>query len=159
MRQIIIDFLNNATYWSAIAAWTIAQIAKVLCNLAAAKRDLGGHWLIRMGGMPSSHSATVCSLATSVGWHYGAGSPIFGFAAAFAILVMFDASTTRRAAGMQAKVLNQIVADIFKDRHVSPQKVIELIGHTHLEVFFGMIMGIVVAVLVNSLYTVFLGTA
>lgn len=157
MRTLIIDFLKNATYWSAIAAWTIAQVAKVICNLATAKKGGEGHWLTRMGGMPSSHSATVCSLATSLAWNYGCSSPIFGFSAAFAILVMFDATTTRRAAGMQAKVLNEIV-DLFKDKHISRQKVMELIGHTRLEVFFGMILGIVVALLVNSLYMLVLGT-
>jgi len=152
MRGIIIDFIQNATYWSAVAAWTIAQIAKVLCNLATAKRGGDGHWLIRTGGMPSSHSATVCSLATSMAWNYGCESPLFGFALAFAILVMFDAATVRRSAGMQAKLLNEIANDLFKDKHVSPEKVIEFIGHTRIEVFFGMLLGIAVSLLVNSLY-------
>lgn len=157
MRRIIIEFLLNATYWSAIAAWTVAQIAKLMCNFATAKKAGHGYWLYRMGGMPSSHSATVCALATSLAWHYGCGSPIFGFSAAFAILIMFDASTVRRATGMQARVLNEIVDDLFKDRHVSPDKVIELIGHTRIEVFFGMLLGITVALLVNSLYMLALG--
>ena len=159
MRKLIIDFLQNATYWSAIAAWTTAQIAKVLCNLATARKGGDGHWLTRMGGMPSSHSATVCSMATSMAWNYGCASPFFGFALAFAILVMFDATTTRRAAGMQAKLLNDIVDDLFKDKHVSPEKVMELIGHTRIEVFFGMLLGITVAMLVNSLYMLALGNA
>lgn len=157
MRRLIIEFLQNSTYWSAIAAWTVAQIAKVLCNLATARRAGDGYWLFRMGGMPSSHSATVCSLATSLAWHHGCSSPIFGFSAAFAILIMFDASTVRRATGMQARVLNEIVDDLFKDKRVSPQKVIELIGHTRIEVFFGMLLGITVALFVNSLYMLFLG--
>ena len=157
MRQLIIDFLKNSTFWSAIAAWTVAQAAKVLCNLVTAKKGGEGHWLLRMGGMPSSHSATVCSLATSLAWHYGCSSPIFGFSAALAILVMFDASTVRRATGMQAKLLNEIVDDLFKDKHVSPKKVIELIGHTQIEVFFGMFLGIAVALVVNALYLIAFG--
>lgn len=159
MRNILIDFLKNPTYWAAVAAWTIAQIAKVICNLATAKKGGDGHWLIRTGGMPSSHSATVCSLATSMAWNYGCASPLFGFSLAFAILIMFDATTVRRSAGMQAKLLNEIADDLFKDRHVSPEKVMEFIGHTRIEVFFGMLLGIAVSLLVNSLYMLVLGTA
>ena len=72
-------------------------------------------------------------------------------ALAFAIVVMFDAATVRRAAGVQARLLNEIVDELFKEHHLSERKLAELLGHTRLEVFMGMVTGILVAMLVHSI--------
>ncbi|NQT91847.1 MAG: divergent PAP2 family protein, partial [Lentisphaerae bacterium] len=62
----------------------------------------------------------------------------------------FDASTVRRASGLQAKLLNEIVDELFKEHHLSERKLAELLGHTRLEVILGMIVGILVSLLVNA---------
>jgi len=155
MYEIIRDFAHNATFWAALSAWMLAQFTKLLCNLAASGRP-GTHWLTSTGGMPSSHSAMVCSLATSIGWRCGCESPSFGFAVAFAILTMFDASIVRRAAGTQAKLLNEMIDELFKEHRLSERKVRELLGHTRIEVFFGLIMGICTAFLVNSVFDIWM---
>ena len=155
MYAILREFAHNATFWAALTAWIVAQFTKLLCSLAVTGRP-GTNWLVSTGGMPSAHSAMVCSLATSVGWHCGCASPAFGFAVAFAILTMFDASTVRRAAGMQAKLLNEMVDELFKEHRLSERKVRELLGHTRIEVFFGLVMGIVTGFAVNPLFDLFL---
>ena len=68
----------------------------------------------------------------------------------YALIVMFDASTVRRAAGQQAKLLNDIVDELFREHHLSEKKLAELLGHTRLEVFMGLLIGVFVAITVVS---------
>ena len=75
----------------------------------------------------------------------GFDSAVFMVAFAFATIVMFDASTVRRAAGQQARILNQIVDELFHQRKFSERKLKELLGHTRLEVLMGAIVGILCA--------------
>ena len=97
------------------------------------------------GGMPSSHSALVVSMAVGIGLAEGYGSPLFALALAVAMVVMYDAAGVRRAAGKQAAVLNEIVADLQAHRAVPQEKLKELLGHTPVEVIAGAILGIVIA--------------
>ena len=101
--------------------------------------------------MPSAHSAMVGGLATSVGMREGFGSTIFAVTFAFAVVVMFDASTVRRATGLQARLLNQIIDEVFKNHHLSAQKLIEILGHTRLEVGAGLDVGIAIGTLISWL--------
>jgi acid phosphatase family membrane protein YuiD len=141
---------HNAPVWASLIAWAIAQTIKM--TLAWRKtHEFDFRYFVSTGGMPSAHSAAVCALATSVGFVSGLDSPVFAVAIAFAIIVMFDAQSVRRAAGQQARLLNQIVAELFKEHHLSGHKLAELLGHTRLEVFFGMLLGILVAVAVEWL--------
>lgn len=105
---------------------------------------------VSTGGMPSSHSSMVSALATSIGLTAGFGSPLFALALGFALVVMFDAQSFRRAAGQQARLLNQIVEELFKEHHFSEKKLAELLGHTRYEVFFGMLLGILIAILFHQ---------
>lgn len=95
--------------------------------------------------MPSSHSAFVTSLGTAIGLTEGFHSTLFALSAAFALIVMYDASGVRRAAGKQAKVLNTIIEDL-RMRELHPERLRELLGHTPFEVLIGAILGIVIAV-------------
>ena len=144
------DWLNNITIWASIGAWFIAQLYKLLRKLITTGQfDLS--YMFRTGGMPSAHSALTCALATSVGIQAGTGSPVFACALVMAFIVMFDAQGVRRAAGQQARLLNQIVQEYFKEHKFSQQKLVELLGHTRLEVFWGMVTGILTALAVHAL--------
>lgn len=145
----VIDTFKNVSFWSAFVAWLIAQFTK-MGNAFLKTRKLDFRFLVSTGGMPSAHSAMVSGLATSIGLNAGYNSSIFALALAFALLTMFDASTVRRAAGEQARLLNEMVDELFKKHRFSEIKLKELLGHTPLEVFFGMAMGIMVALMVNS---------
>ena len=132
---------GNTSIWAGVAAWAAAQTIKM--TIAWRKtHEFDFRFFVSTGGMPSAHSAAVSALATSVGLRAGLGSPVFAVATAFAIIVMFDAQSVRRAAGQQARLLNQIVAELFKAHHLSKHKLAELLGHTRLEVFFGLLLGV-----------------
>lgn len=123
-------------------AWAIAQGLKVLIVYITEgkfdrERILGG------GGMPSSHSAFVCACAASIARLYGTGSPYFALATALALIVMYDASNVRQAAGKQAKVLNYMMEHWDDKPEFFAENLKELLGHTPLQVFFGALLGIV----------------
>jgi len=141
------DVLNNYVLICAILGWLIASIAKIIIILIREKR-LDFRKLVASGGMPSSHSATVSSLATAVARTDGFGSTIFAIAFMFAFIVMYDAAGVRRAAGEQAKILNQLVNNpaIWNNPVRLKKNLKELIGHTPLQVFVGAALGILIAI-------------
>jgi acid phosphatase family membrane protein YuiD len=95
--------------------------------------------------MPSSHTSLVCALATGVAIKEGAGSSVFLVALAFATIVMYDAAGVRRAASIQARILNQIIDELFQGHPISETRLRELLGHTPLQVFAGALLGIAMA--------------
>ena len=99
------------------------------------------------GGMPSSHSSFVTSLATAIGIQRGYESLEFAMALVFALIVMYDAAGVRRAVGKQAKILNKMIEDIQEHRKdvFNEKRLKELVGHTPVEVLSGAILGIVIA--------------
>ncbi|MEI6514405.1 MAG: divergent PAP2 family protein [bacterium] len=143
-------FFKSPIFWSAFTAYMVASFLKILGNLRRT-RKVDFQYLTTLGGMPSAHSAMVSGLATSVGLKDGFDSTAFAITFAFAVVVMFDASTVRRATGLQARLLNQIVDEVYKNHHLSTQKLIEILGHTRLEVFAGMSVGILVGALICKL--------
>jgi acid phosphatase family membrane protein YuiD len=130
----------------AILAWAIAQILKVGV-VSVRKRHLDLRVLAETGGMPSSHSAIVAALTTSVGRLNGLTSDTFAIALIFSIVVMYDAQGVRRAAGLQASVLNRLVDDLMAQRGIQETRLRELLGHTPVEVLVGAALGIVVGLL------------
>jgi uncharacterized protein len=141
----------NPAIWCGFFAWLVAQSMKLIGNYFRTRKiDL--RYMISLGGMPSSHSALVSATATSVGLSCGLSSPVFAVALVLAFVVMFDAQSVRRASGLQARLLNQIVEEFFKAHHFSQEKLVELLGHTRLEVLLGMFLGILVAVLIHLWY-------
>ena len=106
------------------------------------------------GGMPSSHSSTVCALTTSAAYCYGLGSAEFAISFVLAAVVMYDAMGVRRETGKQAKLLNLIMEqDFFKfDNELFQKRLKEFVGHTPLQVAAGAVLGIVLAVIMEYLY-------
>lgn len=145
-----VELFRNPCFWSAAAGWTVAQLTKMMNGLWRTRR-LDFRYFVSTGGMPSAHSALASGLAASVGLQKGFGTPIFALALAFALITMFDASTVRRAAGLQAQLLNEIIDELFKEHHFSERKLAELLGHTRIEVGMGMLVGILSALLVKAL--------
>ena len=130
--------------WVSLLAWFIAQLLKVVFTLIF-NRKFDIRRFIGAGGMPSSHSALVVSLATSIGKLEGYDSSIFAVAITFALIVMYDAAGVRRAAGKQAAVLNDILEQIQTKRSIPEEKLKELLGHTPIEVFAGALLGFIVS--------------
>ena len=145
------DLLQNQILICAASGWCVAQVLKTLIHLFFTKKFVAER-LVGSGGMPSSHSATVCALSTATFFTYGIGSFEFAISFIFAIIVMHDAMGVRRQAGNQARVLNELI-DIFADMNsdMSPQdKLKEFVGHTPLQVLVGALLGITIAIIMCS---------
>jgi len=145
------DLIQNITVWCAFISWCLAQTLKFARHLSGDRR-IDFSYFVRTGGMPSAHSSLVCALATSVGIRTGFDSAVFAVTLVVAAVVMFDAQSFRKAAGHQARLLNQMVEEIFKEHHLSQQKLVELLGHTRTEVFAGMGLGVLVALILHAVW-------
>lgn len=146
MLRGIFQLFNNEIIRASIYAWFIAQILKVVFVLISEKK-LDFSRLIGSGGMPSSHSALVTAMSTSVGLKTGWTSPLTGIAVIMALIVMYDAAGVRRAAGEQAELLNKIMDEIYHGQF-KEGSLKELIGHTPKQVFAGALLGLFIAYLV-----------
>jgi acid phosphatase family membrane protein YuiD len=159
MKTLVINY----SLLAALAATGAAQALKVLFHYFAS-----GKWdwrlLVASGGMPSSHSAAVSCLATSIGLAQGFDSPFFGIAAMLGLIVMYDAMGIRRHAGETAMALNQLEADF--DKHIEEEfrgrtthdyrrkhrRLKEMLGHQPVEVVAGALLGALLAVLFHVLW-------
>lgn len=143
------DLLNNYILVCAVIAYVIAQLLKfIICIVQERRIDIG--LLIAAGGMPSSHSSTVCALCVASLKTYGAGSPYFAITFVLAGIVMYDAAGVRRAAGDQAKLINLLVAELWAGKTEYVQKRLkEIIGHTPIQVFGGAVLGVIVPLVYN----------
>lgn len=140
------EILQNDVLWVSILAMLMAQGLKLL-YFGLKTRQLNFRLLTSTGGMPSSHSAFVMALSTGVGLRLGWSSPLFAVAFIFSMIVMYDAAGIRRAAGKQARILNQILDQAYRGQEVKHDQLKELLGHTPLEVVAGGILGILLAVI------------
>ncbi len=128
-------------------AWFISQVIKVLRGVRKGRR-FNFRWLFDTGGMPSSHSATVGALATSVGLYYGFVSMPFLITFIFTIITLSDAAGVRRSVGRQASILNKMLDDLYEKGQVPDARLKELLGHTPIEVLAGTFLGIVVSLVI-----------
>lgn len=146
-------FCSNELMISAIVGWTVAQGLKTMIDCALNK-SFSPERLVGSGGMPSSHSATVCALTMSAGMIYGVDAFEFAICFVLAAIVMYDAIGVRLETGKQAKLLNLIMEqDWFKtDSEERQEKFKELVGHTPLQVLAGAILGIVLSLVVHQFY-------
>src|SRR5258708_40293282 len=103
--------------------------------------------LLSAGGMPSSHSALVTGAFMAVGLQEGFNTPLFAVAFVLAMIVVYDATGLRRAAGDQARVINLMTDDLLTGHPLAVKELKEVLGHTPREVLGGIALGIVIAYL------------
>lgn len=144
------DFISNKVIITAFIAWATAQILKTITHAIVYKK-IDFKRLLGDGGMPSCHSAVVSSTALSIGLIEGFNTSLFALAAVVAIVVMHDASGVRLETGKQAKIIKDMSQFIESLNNIKfdDESLKEFVGHTHLQVFMGAILGIVVAMIVN----------
>jgi uncharacterized protein len=137
------NVLDNVPLVAALAATGLAQVIKVGL-VALTERRWAFERLLETGGMPSSHSAAVMGLTTAIGFVEGWGSPFFALALVFGSIVMYDATGIRRAAGMHAQLINDLVNELAHlfDEGFQPQALKTLLGHTYPQVVVGAIIGV-----------------
>lgn len=157
MINFLFELINNPLFVSAAIGWFIAQCLKLLIEFILTGK-FNRERIFGAGGMPSSHSATVCSLVVSTAIVYGADGFELPMAFFFAFIVMYDAVGVRRETGEQSKVLNEIVQQWFQKgdslQSIDPMTQLkEFVGHTPLQVIIGGAIGCLVA----SVTCVFMG--
>ena len=151
MKNQLDLIIYNRVLITGALAWMVSQVLKLIIH-----RIVNGEFVWERlrgdGGMPSSHSATVSSVAVSTGFVAGWDSPVFAVAFFVAIIVMHDAMGVRQETGKQAKVLNNmlmIMQDAFENELTPEETLKEFVGHTPLQVFVGCGLGILIGILMN----------
>ena len=142
-------YFCNPYFWSGFMGWCTAQLIK-MARGAIRTKSLDFTYLTSPGGMPSAHSALVMGVFVSLGLGEGWAHPATIVASVVAAITMFDAATVRRAAGLQARLLNEITRQLFHERKFPARPLKEMLGHTRVEVYGGMATGIAVAVVVMN---------
>lgn len=149
--KIAEELLRNFTFVAVVISWFLAQTIKVFYYWVTDRRFSLWHFF-EAGGMPSAHSASVTALTLAVALTQGWNSPLFSISLVFALIVMYDATGVRRAAGKQAEILNKIVDDIYANGKVRIEKLKEILGHDPIEVFAGATLAAVITSLVHYVY-------
>lgn len=142
------SLLDNRILLASFLAWAVAQVSKAIIDLIQQRRLILSR-LVSSGGMPSSHSALVTGLATATGRVSGLGSAAFAIAVVMASIVMYDAAGVRRAVSIQARILNQMIDEMFQGSPMAEKRLRELIGHTPIQVFVGALLGIGIGILMT----------
>ena len=125
---------------SALSAMIISQSIKLIIFAIKQNYSFKLSSLITAGGMPSTHSALITCIATSIGLKDGFHSTDFFLATILSLVVIYDARGIRYCVGEHAKVINHLI--LKNDQ----EKVNEFVGHTLTEVIAGIIIGIVIAI-------------
>ena len=143
--NIIMEIMQNKYIYIPTILWFAIQSFKLFYDLVTTKK-FNFKRIIGAGGMPSSHSAVVVSLATLIGKYQGVDTPIFAVSIIFAFIVMYDACGVRRAAGKQAALLNKLVETPGLTSVQVSEKLVEVLGHTPIQVFVGALLGVIAGV-------------
>ncbi len=151
------EFFTNIPLMAALSGIVFAQVVKVPIRLIFTKEFIP-RLVFSTGGMPSSHTAAVAALTTSIGMIEGFDTTLFAASFIFSVIIMFDASGVRLQAGKHAQLLNELVRDVQyfargargwhkKEEYEKRQELKELLGHKPIEVFFGAVTGIIIGII------------
>ncbi len=142
-----IDLVTNPFFMTPVIAWFIAQVIKTIIH-AIVNKKIDWSRMVGDGGIPSCHSATVSSLAFICILAFGTHSFQAAISLILAIIVCHDAMGVRREAGKHAKILNLMLKNKKTDGEntLIQEKLKEFVGHTPVEVFAGVAVGIGVAI-------------
>ncbi len=149
MTSWVDAWAHNQVFFSWLTACLVAQGIKISLGVIRL-RKFDFRWLFGTGGMPSTHAAGVSALSVSVGQLNGFDSPLFATAIAFTVITLFDAQGVRRWSGRQAQVLNRMIEDMYFRRRIQEPRLKEMLGHTPVEVFAGMLVGVATALILHK---------
>ena len=140
----LLELLTNPFLLTSLSSWFVAQVLKTIIH-AVENKKLVLERIVGDGGMPSGHSATVTSLSTFCGLHFGFGSFQFAVTAILAIIVCHDAMGVRLETGRQAEAINELTKtiELLSSKEWTQEKLKEFVGHTPIQVLAGILLGIV----------------
>ena len=139
-------FITNKYLYVPLMLWFSIQTFKVIYELIKTKK-FNFKRIIGAGGMPSSHSAITMCISTMIGKSSGFDSSVYALSLIVALVVMYDAAGVRRAAGKQAKLLNKIIDTPGLTNVQVQEKLVEVLGHTPVQVFVGALLGIIIGMI------------
>ena len=145
--------LSNNVLMTAMVAWLIGQFLK-LPGYYILHRKWKWGVIFSPGGLPSSHSSLMTATTLSIGLYHGFNNPLFGLAVAISMIVIYDATGVRRQAGLHARVINEIMEEIFAGRPVPEKQLREVLGHTPIEAIAGILLGIMIALVYWLLFPI-----
>jgi acid phosphatase family membrane protein YuiD len=149
VQRALRGFFENPIFLSAVSSLFLAQFVKTLIYLLRSKRknprDTLETLIWRTGGMPSSHSSMVASLAASVAFYEGIDSNLFIITLMFSLIIIRDSLGVRRSSGIQARVLNWLGRNVSEKLKIEYHPIKEVNGHSPLEVVVGALLGIFIA--------------
>jgi uncharacterized protein len=140
----LLDIFANRILIIGLIAWSLAQIIKIPVEYIL-KRSWDWALLLRVGGMPSSHSALIAAITHAIGLFIGFSSALYALSFVLAMIVIYDATGIRRQAGKHAEIINTIVSDLAHGHPLRQEQLREVLGHTPLEAIAGMLFGLGVA--------------
>lgn len=144
-REQIHLLFSNPVLLSCIFSWLAAQFLKTLIKLFSRKvhsfKELFELLFWRTGGMPSSHSALVTTLSTTIAFRSGLDSDVFMLSVGFFLVTVRDALGVRRASGIQAALLNKIGSSLHEKGLIDFKPIKEIQGHRPSEVAIGCLLG------------------
>lgn len=144
--DVLQKMITSKFVYVPILTWFFIQLFKVIYDLVTTKK-FNFKRILGAGGMPSSHSAIAMCITTMIGKSEGVDSSIFALSLVFAAVVMYDAAGVRRAAGKQAKLLNKLIETPGLTNMQVQERLVEVLGHTPIQVIVGAIIGIIVGVI------------
>ncbi|OCA85087.1 divergent PAP2 family protein [Pseudobacillus wudalianchiensis] len=132
----------------ALSSIGVAQAAKIPLHYMK-KKEWKPELFLATGGMPSSHSAGVSSLATYIAMKKGVSTIDFALSVIFGLIVMYDAQGIRRQTGeltLKVNDLDELIDKIHQDDPVEyeekvPDPLKEVLGHKPGEVIGGALLG------------------
>ena len=140
-----LNVFQNEVLLIALITWALAQLIKPFTTYLI-KHKWQWHMIFATGGMPSSHSTLMTSMAVAIGLIIGWNSPEFAIAFAVTAVVVADAAGVRRQAGFHAEAINVLVHELLEGHPLSDKQLREMLGHTPIEVLGGILWGILCAV-------------
>ncbi len=147
LSEQVKSLVTSPVFLAALTSWFSAQFIKTVINILYGQIHSLGELIENLfwktGGLPSSHSALVTSVATTIGFRNGLGSDIFLLSFAFLMVTVRDAVGVRRASGMQARKINNIGKTLGEKGIIEYRAMKEVQGHSPMEVTLGCVLGFV----------------
>jgi len=147
LSEQVKSLVTSPVFLAALTSWFSAQFIKTVINILYGQIHSLGELIENLfwktGGLPSSHSALVTSVATTIGFRNGLGSDIFLLSFAFLMVTVRDAVGVRRASGMQARKINNIGKTLDEKGIIEYRAMKEVQGHSPMEVTLGCVLGFV----------------
>ena len=139
----MLEMIRSQPFLVAILAGACAQFIKVLSFLILEKR-VNYRRFVQTDGAPNMHSAAFSGLAVAVGFSVGFDSLAFALAVCVTAIIMVDTMNVKNATSRHAEAI-LLIMDRVRKKTPATQERNSRLSYTPLDVFTGMVLGVLVA--------------